>query len=101
MLYARAASGYRPGGPRFLPLGLPPPPGFTNEFGSATPRHSEISPRPALFDRVLTMSGAIDYIAWPNVTGFLPVRGFCPFANTLHRAQQGFELAINPRTTHT
>src|SRR3546814_15050056 len=36
MLYARAASGYRPGGPRFLPLGLTPPPGFTTEFGSET-----------------------------------------------------------------
>src|SRR3546814_9883763 len=60
MLYARAASGYRPGGPRFLPLGLTPPPGFTNEFGSETLWNYEIGARTALFDRRLTMSGAID-----------------------------------------
>src|SRR3546814_14110074 len=70
MLYARAASGYRPGGPRFLPLGLTPPPGFTDEFGSETLWNYEIGARPALFDRRLAMIGAISYIDWSNVHGF-------------------------------
>src|SRR3546814_13309531 len=38
MLYARAASGYRPGGPSFLRLGPTPPPGLTNDFRTDTPR---------------------------------------------------------------
>src|SRR3546814_15457817 len=58
MLYARAASGYRPGGPRFLRLGLTPPPGFTNEFASETLWNYGIGGRTAPFDRQRKLRGA-------------------------------------------
>src|SRR3546814_13685293 len=97
MLYARAASGYRPGGPRFLPLGLSPPPGFTNEFGSETLWNYEIGARTALFDLRLTMSGAIYYIDWSHVQGFLAFGAFGAFGTAGDAEGNGFELEIPAR----
>src|SRR3546814_12814876 len=79
------------------PLGLTPPPGFTNEFGSETLWNYEIGARTALFDRRLTMSGAIYYIDWSNVQGFLAFGAFGAFGNAGDAESKGFELEITAR----
>lgn len=97
LLYLRAASGYRPGGPRFLPLGLTPPPGFTNKFGSEKLWNYEVGARAELFDRRLTISGAAYYIDWSNVQGYLAFGAFGAFGNAGDAESKGFELEITAR----
>lgn len=97
MFYARVASGYRPGGPRNLPIGIPAPPGFTDEFGSETLWNYEIGARTSLFDNHLTLSGAVYYIDWTNVQGFVSFGAFGAFGNAGDAESKGFEVEATLR----
>lgn len=97
MLYARAASGYRPGGPRALPEGAPIPPGFTNQFGSEKLWNYEVGARASLLDNRLTLSGALYFIDWSNVQGFVSFGTFGAFGNAGNAESKGFELEVTAR----
>jgi len=97
MFYARAASGYRPGGPRTLPAGVPTPPGFTNQFGSETLWNYEVGARASLLNDRLTLSGALYYIDWTNIQGFVAFGAFGAFGNAGDAESKGFELEVTAR----
>ncbi len=97
MLYARAASGYRPGGPRSLPEGAPIPPEFTNQFGSEKLWNYEVGARASLLDNRLMLSGALYFIDWTNVQGFVSFGTFGAFGNAGNAESKGFELEVTAR----
>lgn len=64
-LYARAAKGYRPGGPNFLPPN--PPAGFPAEFGSDTIVSYEVGIRTETPNRRFSLDAAVFYLDWDNI----------------------------------
>ena len=97
MVYARAASGYRPGGPRSLPIGLTPPPGFTNKFDSETLWNYEIGTRFSLLEGRVNVGAAAYFIDWKNVQGYMSFGAFGAFGNAGDAESKGFEFEIDMR----
>ena len=63
LLYARVATGFRPGGPNFPTQQLPNPPNFRSD----RTRNYELGFRTALFDKRLTINLAVFDIRWKDV----------------------------------
>lgn len=63
LVYARVATGFRPGGPNIPTPTLPTPPSFRAD----TTRNYELGVRSDLFDRSLTVDVAVYDIEWKNV----------------------------------
>ena len=94
MLYARLASGYRPGGPN-LNAGLGTPPTFKPDKTI----NYEIGAKGGWFDHKLTVDGSLYYIDWKDVQVLLinPVT-FFPFDDNVATARsRGIELSIEAR----
>ena len=64
-VYARAAKGYRPGGPNFIPLGAPA--GFPAEFLSDTLVSYELGLRTQTADRRFALDAAVYYLDWDDI----------------------------------
>ena len=64
-LYARAAKGYRPGGPNFIPPS--PVPGFPSEFNADTLINYEVGLKAESADRKFSIDAAAFYIDWDNI----------------------------------
>ncbi len=64
-IYARAAKGYRPGGPNFLPPGAPAT--FPTQFGADTIVSYEVGLRAQTDDRSFVLDAAMFYLDWDNV----------------------------------
>ncbi len=100
-IYARAAKGFRPGGPNLIPLGAPA--NFPSEFQADTIVSYEIGLRAETADRSLTFDGSIFYLDWKNIliattvntpTGPVGVNG-----NGQKARNKGIELAVTARPT--
>lgn len=64
-LYARVASGYRPGGPNLLPA--TPPPGYRTGYGADTTVNYELGAKGELFDRRLSFDISAFTVDWTDI----------------------------------
>jgi len=66
-LYTRIASGYRPGGPNFAPIGGAAPANFPYSYGPDRTTNYEVGFRTSLLDKKLTLDVAAFRIDWTNI----------------------------------
>lgn len=95
MIYARIATGYRPGGPNSNAelLGAPA------EFGADKTHNYEIGAKGDLFDHLLTFDGSVYYIDWKDIQiAVSDSVGATFFVNAGNAKSEGVELsqAIQP-----
>jgi iron complex outermembrane receptor protein len=93
MVYARLASGYRPGGPN-LGLGLIPP-----SYKPDTTRNYEIGFKADALAHTLSFDASIYYIDWKDIQLFLtdPTTGTAFNSNGSRAKSQGVELSLESR----
>jgi iron complex outermembrane recepter protein len=92
LLYARAASGYRPGGGRALPPGTPP--GFADYYTSDKLWSYEVGGKLKAWNGRLTVDADAFYINWTNIQTLQPIPG-TPFlinGNSGAAVSRGLEL---------
>ena len=96
MLYARVATGYRPGGPNYVLTGVAP----TVEADTLT--NYETGVKSELFDRRLQIDASIFFIKWDKIqiTEFTP-DGFAYYANGGTATSQGLELTSAYRASNS
>jgi iron complex outermembrane recepter protein len=91
MVYARFASGYRPGGPNTACTGSVP-----CEFDADTTENYELGVKGSFFDRKLSLDASVYYIDWQDVQmQLVDVVGF--FDNAGKARSRGVELALETR----
>ncbi|MBY8821906.1 TonB-dependent receptor domain-containing protein [Sphingomonas colocasiae] len=88
MIYARVASGYRPGGPNLTLPGVPP------MVGSDSLVNYELGFKSMLFDRRVTIDLAAFYMDWKDIQIGVVVNGASALANAGSARSQGVEAAI-------
>jgi outer membrane receptor protein involved in Fe transport len=96
MIYARLASGYRPGGPNVL-CGEP---GVPCTFSSDTTENYDLGLKGVVFDGLMTVDASLYYINWkdlqlPNICTLNCVAQYT--ANASRATSKGLELAIGLR----
>jgi outer membrane receptor protein involved in Fe transport len=95
MLYARLASGYRPGGPtpNATALGLPP------QYDADKTQNYEIGLKGDAFDQALTFDASLYYIDWKDIQVQLrdPVNFTSYLANGSRARSRGAELSVESR----
>ncbi len=98
MLYARIASGYRPGGPN---ADIVPGSGVPTSYHSDTTINYELGAKGDLLNHRLTYDLSAYDIEWSNIQIQLtdPVTQFIYFANALSARSTGAEFALNYRLT--
>jgi iron complex outermembrane receptor protein len=99
MVYARFASGYRPGGPN-LPATYTADPTVPKAYGPDKTENYEIGAKGDLFDHVLSFDTSIYYIDWRNIQiqGLIsPATRVNYKANGGAAKSQGVELALDFR----
>jgi outer membrane receptor protein involved in Fe transport len=93
MVYARLATGYRPGAPNFTLPGVPAQsePDKTQNY--------EIGVKGNLFDGALTVDTSLYYIDWQDIQLSVrdPVNGTSYFSNGSAAKSEGLELSITSR----
>ncbi len=95
MVYARLASGYRPGGPN-TSLGAS---GIAPEFDSDTTQNYEIGIKGDVLGRLLTLDASLYRINWKDIQIQLydPVNRIYYFANGSEARSQGIEFSVESR----
>jgi outer membrane receptor protein involved in Fe transport len=95
MLYARLASGYRPGGPNSLGAVFAAP----LSYGPDTTRNYEIGLKGNVFERLLSFDASVYYIDWKDVQlSFVdPVSGAGYFINGSRAKSTGAELSLQSK----
>ncbi len=88
MIYARVASGYRPGGPNLAMPGVPP------SVDSDSLVNYEIGFKSILLDRKLTLDIAAFYMDWKDIQLNVVVGGAAALANAGSARSQGIEGSI-------
>jgi outer membrane receptor protein involved in Fe transport len=91
MIYARLASGYRAGGPNFLPaLGTP------LSYKPDSTQNYEIGVKGAAFDRALSFDASLYHIDWKDLQVYMlnKATGSAFFANTGSAKSEGLELSV-------
>jgi iron complex outermembrane recepter protein len=93
MVYARLASGYRPGGPNYNVGGVP------LEYGPDKTENYEIGLKGEAFDRILSFDSSVYYIDWKNIQLDLEnlTTGQTYYANGSRAKSQGVELSVDVR----
>jgi iron complex outermembrane recepter protein len=93
MVYARLASGYRPGGVNIGILHVP------QEFSGDKSYDYEIGAKAEFLDHTLSVDGSVYYIDWKNIQLPLifPVNGSTYVGNASGAKSQGVELSIQSR----
>lgn len=93
MIYARLASGYRPGGPNADVPGLPA------KYDPDRTRNYEIGAKADFWDRTLSVDTSVYYIDWQDIQIFLlnPLTGQGYTANGSRAKSQGLELSAELR----
>ena len=92
MVYARLATGYRPGGPNVLPPNAPAD--VQREYGSDTTTNVELGVRSTLDHGRLSIDFAGFHVDWKNIQLIQEVSGFGINANGGTARSQGFEWAF-------
>jgi outer membrane receptor protein involved in Fe transport len=93
MMYARFASGYRPGGPNFN-VGVI---GAPSEFSSDKTLNYEIGLKGNVLGRALTFDASVYYIDWKDMQLALDSNGFQYNDNVGQAKSQGVELSVELR----
>jgi outer membrane receptor protein involved in Fe transport len=93
MLYARAASGYRPGGPRDVAPGTVAPAGFAFSFDPDTVWNYEAGLRTTWLNKKLTTDISAYQINWKNIQALTPDSGFQVFNNAGNAKVKGLEFS--------
>ena len=93
MLYARASSGYRPGGPNFVIPGSPTPPVFSPD----KLWNYELGEKSTLFDGRATVNADIYDLEWKDVQTTVNVGGINQLVNAGNARVQGAELSFGYR----
>jgi outer membrane receptor protein involved in Fe transport len=93
MIYARLASGYRPGGVNIGILNVP------QEYNADKSKDYEIGAKAEFFDHTLTVDGSVYYIDWTNIQLPLiyPTNGSTYVGNAGGAKSEGVELSIQSR----
>jgi outer membrane receptor protein involved in Fe transport len=94
-LYARAAKGYRPGGPNVLPPN--PPPGTPTTYGSDSVMSYEIGYKSISSDGKLSFEVAAFHIDWKDIQLLAVVNGFGVNTNGTGATSNGFEFNATVR----
>jgi outer membrane receptor protein involved in Fe transport len=99
MVYARMASGFRPGGPNVLPSASLLPPGTTLPavFTPDKTKNYEIGLKGEFFEHRLSIDTSLYYIDWNSLQLTLATGGFTFFANGAAAKSQGLELSVQAR----
>ena len=95
-LYARVATGFRPGGPNILP---PAAPAELSTFESDTLTSYEIGLKAETEDRSFTFDAALFQIDWDDIQLFALVNGFGVNTNGGGARVRGFEFTTTVRPT--
>jgi outer membrane receptor protein involved in Fe transport len=90
LLYARAASGYRPGGGRSVPIGAPP--GFPDTYTSDSLWSYESGVKLRELEGRLTIDADAFWINWKNIQTLQPVAGKTVDGNAGTAISRGIEL---------
>ena len=94
MVYARLASGYRPGGPNYNVPGIP------LQYKADTTQNYEIGVKGAVLDHTLSIDASLYYINWKDIQLYLtdPAAGGSTYYGNGGRAKsQGVELSVESR----
>jgi iron complex outermembrane receptor protein len=93
MIYARLASGYRPGGVNIGILNVP------QEYNADKSKDYEIGAKAEFLDHTLTVDGSVYYIDWTNIQLPLiyPTNGSTYVGNAGGAKSEGVELSIQSR----
>ncbi len=94
MLYARVASGYRPGGPNVIVPNVPP------SVGSDTLTNYEIGLKADLMDRMVSIDVAAFYMDWKDIQVTRSFGGVSGQANGGAAVSQGVEGSLSVRPVH-
>jgi outer membrane receptor protein involved in Fe transport len=92
-LYARAASGYQPGGPNDLPPS--PPPGIPTSYQASTLTSYELGVKSSLIDSKLSFDADVYYIDWNNIQLLTVVKGVGINGNGGTASSEGAEAEVN------
>jgi iron complex outermembrane recepter protein len=95
MLYARAASGFRPGGPN---TAIAIAQGAPRDFDSDSTRNYEIGVKGDFLDRRLSVDASLYYIDWNNIQLPFLTSAYTAYTSNGSRAKsEGAELSIQSR----
>jgi outer membrane receptor protein involved in Fe transport len=89
MVYARVASGYRPGGPNVIPPGAPAT--VEAQYGADKTTNYELGARSTLLNASLSLDVALFYVDWKNIQLFEVVDGFGINGNGGTASSKGLE----------
>ncbi len=92
MVYARLATGYRPGGPNILPPNAPPD--VQRQYGSDRTTNIELGVRSTVLDGRFSLDLAAYHVDWKNIQLLETVSGFNINANGGTARSQGFEWSF-------
>ena len=93
-IYARAATGFRPGGPNVLPPGSPPE---IASYDSDELKSYEVGFRTGTSDGALSLDIAAYYLDWDDIQLFASIGGVGVNANGGTAVSKGFELTATAR----
>jgi iron complex outermembrane receptor protein len=93
MLYARLASGYRPGGPNTNAALL----GVPSQYNPDETYNYEIGVKGAVLDQVLSFDASVYYIDWKNIQLTLLQKGLAYDGNGGAAKSEGVELSAESR----
>lgn len=88
-VYARAATGYRPGGPNVIPPGAPA--SVQTQYGADKTTNLELGVRSTLANNALSLDVAIYHVAWKDIQLVEQVAGFAINGNGGTARSQGLE----------
>jgi outer membrane receptor protein involved in Fe transport len=92
MMYARLATGYRPGGPNVLPPNATPD--VPRQYGSDKTTNIELGVRSTLVDGRLSVDLAAYHVDWKDIQLLEVISGFGINANGGTARSQGFEWSF-------
>jgi iron complex outermembrane receptor protein len=98
MVYARLATGYRPGGPNVIPPGAPP--GVERQYGADKTTNVELGVRTTQLDGILSMDVAAYHVDWKNIQIFELVDSFGINGNGGTARAQGLEWTFGYVPVH-
>ena len=94
-VYARIASGYRPGGPNVIPIEAPP--GTPTSYDADSTVNYEIGIKGDFFNRALSVDASVFYINWDDIQLFAVVNDTGVNANGGTAISKGVEASATVR----
>jgi iron complex outermembrane recepter protein len=98
MVYARVASGYRPGGPNVIPPGAPST--VATSYGADKTTNVELGVRSTLLDGTLSVDVAAYHVDWKDIQLLESVAGFAINGNGGTARSQGLEWTFDYVPVH-